>query len=103
MPASREQAIKNLKGKTGSKANPNGRPKADWTWAGLVKEALEELEADGTPVKKSISRALAKKALEGDVQAIKEIGNRIDGMPKQALDLNNSGSLEVTWKDANRS
>ena len=94
MPASREQAIKNLKGKTGAKANPNGRPKSNWTWAGLIKEAMEEMQEDGEPVKKKISRSLIAKALSGDVQAIKEIGDRIDGKPKQSVDVDNSGEVK---------
>lgn len=71
--------------KPGNNANPNGRPKKEWTWASLVREALEKTNLDGEPVKKGIAEALAAKALEGDVQAIKEIGNRIDGMPKQEV------------------
>jgi len=100
MSSSREQAIKNLKGKTGAKANPNGRPPKEWTWAGLIKEAMEEMADDGEPIKKKVSKSLMIKALSGDVQAIKEIGDRIDGKPKQAVDVNNSGSLEVKWKNA---
>jgi hypothetical protein len=95
MPASREQAIKNLKGKTGAKANPNGRPKSEWTWAGVLKKALEEApEGDPRQYKELIAESLRLKAIEGDVQAIKEFGDRIDGKPKQSLDVENSGEVK---------
>lgn len=72
--------------KPGQSGNPKGRPPKEWTWSGLLKEMMEQTEADGEPVKAKIARALKLKAYEGDVVAIKEIGNRIDGMPKQAVE-----------------
>ena len=77
--------------KPGQSGNLNGRPKKEWTWRGLIVEAMEEIEAEGKPIKKHVAKALASKALQGDVQAIKEIGNRIDGMPKQSTDITSGG------------
>ncbi|MCP3681660.1 MAG: hypothetical protein GY861_03125 [bacterium] len=77
--------------KPGQSGNPKGRPKKEWTWASLVREAMDEEDETGQPVKKGVSRALAIKALTGDVQAIREIGNRIDGMPPQSTDLTSGG------------
>lgn len=71
--------------KPGNNANPNGRPKKEWTMKSLIEEALEELQEDGTPVKKGIAKRLSKLALAGDMQAIKEVNNRIDGMPQQDI------------------
>lgn len=80
----REQAIKNLK-KKGAEANPNGRPKREWTIAGLIEEALEEEDVDGVPFKKKLTHKLRTLALRGDMNAIKEVHQRLDGMPKQPI------------------
>ncbi len=69
--------------KKGQVTNPNGRPKKEWTWKGELLKALERRTLDGTPIKQGVAEALVDKALQGDVQAIKEIGNRTDGMPVQ--------------------
>lgn len=67
----------------GQSGNPGGRPKSAWTFASLLREALEKKSLDGDEVKHAVMNALVDKAVEGDVQAIKEIANRIDGMPVQ--------------------
>lgn len=70
-----------------SKGDPNinrkGAPPKEWTWAGLIRQAMEQKNLDGEPIKKAVSQALVDKAMEGDVQALKEVGNRLDGMPIQ--------------------
>ncbi len=71
--------------KTGAAANPNGRPKKAWTMRGLIEQALEEEQETGVPKKLGIARKLAQLALEGDIVAIKEVNNRIDGMPQQDI------------------
>lgn len=43
------------------------------------------------------AQALFDKAKEGDVNAIKEIGDRLEGKPKQAVDL--SGELNVGFHE----
>lgn len=80
----------------GQTANPNGRPKREWTMTSLIQEALEELEADGTPVKKTIARKLARLAARGDMVAIKEVNNRLDGMPKQSIEHDGEVKHSVT-------
>ena len=89
--------------------NRKGAPKKDWTWGSLIRQALDELDDKGVPIKKSVSSALVLKALTGDVQAIKEIGNRIDGMPKQSTDITSGGDKIQTntivfenFKDASK-
>ena len=51
-------------------------------WKSVIEQRLEELQAMS-----KIADALILKACEGDIQAIKEIGDRIDGKAKQQLDL----------------
>lgn len=89
-------AIANLK-KKGADANPNGRPKREWTWTGLIEDQLEKLGPDNKAVKEAVASVLVAKALEGDIVAIKEIGNRVEGMPKQAIEQ--TGSIDLTYKN----
>jgi len=68
------------KGKSG---NPGGRPKAkDFTDA--LRVAVLATEGDKTKLRK-IAEKLADMAVEGDIQAIKEIGNRLEGTPAQTI------------------
>jgi hypothetical protein len=69
--------------KTGADANPNGRPKREWTVKGLIEEAMEEEKETGIPYKKAVYKKLVEKAAEGDMLAVKEINQRLEGMPKQ--------------------
>lgn len=75
----------------GQSGNPLGRPPKDWTWAGLIEEEAERID-DTDPskkrkIKETITKAVMKKAQEGDVQAYREIANRTDGMPKETQDI----------------
>lgn len=49
-------------------------------WANTIKRALAQ--GDGETLRR-IADKLLEKASEGDLQAIKELGNRLDGMPTQ--------------------
>ena len=79
--------------KPGETLNPNGRPKRDWTVAGLIEQAMEEEDETGVPYKKAVYNKLVSLAKNGDVAAIKEVNNRLDGMPKQTLE--HEGGLDI--------
>lgn len=80
---------------TGFQLNPdginrNGRPKKEWTWRSLLIEAAEKEELDAVtgekiPVKQIMAKKLVEKGKEGDVQALKEFADRIDGKAKQPV------------------
>lgn len=89
--ASRPQLFK--KGKSG---NPKGRPKREWTVTSLIEQAMEEEAETGIPYKKAVYSKLVRMAKDGDIQAIKEVNNRLDGMPKQAVEQ--SGGWEIIVK-----
>lgn len=69
--------------KPGQSGNIKGAPKREWTWAGVIQEAVEQQEEDGTPIKSSVVKSLVREAKRGNVMAIKELMNRMDGMPLQ--------------------
>lgn len=72
--------------------NRNGAPEKEWTWTGLIREHLDRLGVDGKSVKDAVTASLIAKAMDGDVAALKEIGNRIDGLPKQTIE--HSGEIK---------
>lgn len=53
-----------------------------YRWKNTIQKRLEELQAI-----EKVADALITKALEGDMSAIKELGDRIDGKPKQQVDI----------------
>ncbi len=81
----------------GQSGNPEGRPKRDWTIAGLIEEALEQQNQFGVPWKKVMVYKLVSLAGSGDMVAIKEINQRLDGMPKQDVDV--GGDIQITVID----
>jgi hypothetical protein len=68
----------------GQSGNPGGRPKTR-PFKDALEAALEEAGEDG-PALLTIARALRDKAKAGDLQSIKEIGDRLDGRPVQQLE-----------------
>jgi hypothetical protein len=74
--------------KRGETGNPQGRPKLT-KLTDALREQLTELNPDATEETnaEAIARVLIREAISGNVQAIREIGDRTEGKPKQAIDL----------------
>ena len=80
--------------------------KSDKEWRDAIRLAVHELrtieDKDGKPQKIKALRLLAiglvDKALDGDVPAIKEIGDRLDGKPTQQVEATVDGNLTVEIK-----
>jgi len=71
--------------------NRKGAPLKEWTMTAMYREAAEEASETGEPKYKIIARRLIKLAEKGDMVAIKELGNRLDGMPQQTSDFTSKG------------
>lgn len=71
----------------GQSGNPTGRAK-DKIWTDALRRALlrKEKGEDKQAIEKLADKCLAL-AMAGDVSALKEIGNRLDGMPVQAQEI----------------
>ncbi len=73
----------------GQSGNPGGRPKKTPLTDAL--RALLEKAAPGALKDKdyarAIAEALARRAARGDVSAIREVCDRVEGKPKQAVEL----------------
>ena len=73
--------------------NRKGRPPRGWTWADIFEQEVEKLDIkDKKQIKQKMVSIMIDKVLEGDVQAFKEIANRMDGLPKQSIELD--GKIE---------
>lgn len=58
-------------------------------WRNAIDKALElRCKSDGQKALVEIASAMLDKAQEGDMTAIKELGDRMDGKSPQAIDLN---------------
>ena len=79
--------------KPGESGNPAGRPRKLMTEA--YRRALERKIA-GDPQGRSYADAVAEKmislGLKGDVRAVAEVSNRIDGLPQQSVSLGVDGT-----------
>lgn len=76
----------------GNKNASKNRP-----WAEAINRAL--LAEDGKKLR-AVAEKLIVQALEGDVQALKEIGDRIDGKALQGLEL--SGEIGIAVEQITR-
>ena len=69
---------------------PTTRRKTDKIWRDALIRALARMAPDGEGVNgglDTIASAVLVAAIAGDMQAIKEIGDRLDGKPKQQTEL----------------
>lgn len=69
-----------------------GRPPSEKTFANMLRIALKEAAEDGGDKLRMIADQLVTKAMGGDLQAVKEIADRLDGKPAQQVEL--SGDAE---------
>ena len=81
-------------GKAGApKGNTNGSKNKIWS------DALKlELAGNRNAGKlRKLAKALIEEALDGNIQAMKELGDRLEGKPAQAIDMN---ITDTTHEDA---
>lgn len=62
-----------------------GRPPSEKTFANMLRVAIKDAHETGGDKLRAVADALVNKALTGDVPAIKEIADRLDGKVPQAL------------------
>ncbi len=81
--------------KKGQSGNPKGAPKKAWRWSETIRNVAEGLDTNGKEYKVAIAEALLKEALKGNIAAIKEIGDRLDGKARQSVELTNTKSESI--------
>lgn len=82
----------------GQSGNPAGRPKSK-PFREAIQRALEEAGDDKVSLQ-AVATALVGKAMMGDVQAIKELADRLDGKVAQAVigGEEDDPAIVVTWQ-----
>jgi len=73
--------------KKGQTGNPKGREKGGGSVVDALKRKMKE-ELSGRYLADAVAQSLIKQALKGDVRAIKELMDRVDGPVKQMLEAN---------------
>jgi len=79
----------------GTSGNPGGRPK-ELIWRDAIHRAVKRVAEDGD--QKQLDRLadqLVAAGLEGDISALREIGDRLDGKPSQALAVDGEIPLAI--------
>jgi Family of unknown function (DUF5681) len=76
--------------KTGGSRNPGGRPKYSGEWGDAIRKVLHELVEVSTGERRKrlevCARSLVAAASAGDISALREIGDRIDGKAIQPVE-----------------
>ena len=70
--------------KKGQSGNPGGRPK-EKPFADALRMEIADAGEDHKSLRR-VARALIKKAESGDIRAIRELADRLDGKPIQAVE-----------------
>lgn len=78
----------------GESGNPAGRPKRTRLTEALIAELAT---GDDQTTAERVAAALIREALAGNVQAIREVFDRAEGKPRQALDV---GIVSADWREA---
>jgi hypothetical protein len=63
------------------------RPVSEKTFANMLRVAIKEAHGEGGTKLRAVADALVAKAMAGDVPAIREIGDRLDGKVMQQVEL----------------
>lgn len=69
----------------GQSGNPGGRPKRVKLWQDAIIRAVKRRESEDPQALEKLADSLLRKVAEGDVSAIKEFGDRLDGRVAQAI------------------
>jgi hypothetical protein len=91
--------------KNDPRINRAGHPKGQRNLSTILREMLDEkvdvIDEHGNKVRKQFQdvlvRKLIKKANDGDLRAIQEVFNRLEGMPKQKTEVENTGEITVRF------
>ncbi len=73
----------------------SGRPKAEKSFENMLRIAISEANATGGTKLRDVADALVTKAIAGDVQAIKEVADRLDGKVPQGLVGEEGGPMKL--------
>jgi hypothetical protein len=67
------------------------RPRGIWAdkaWRDAIRKAVNQRDKDGSKALERLANKLVRLGEDGDVSALKEIGDRLDGKATQAIEAN---------------
>lgn len=73
--------------KKGQSGNPNGAPKKAWRWSEVLRSVAEKIDRSGKEFKELAAEALLKEAMKGNIAALRELGDRLEGKPRQSIEI----------------
>lgn len=76
----------------GVSGNPGGRPKSK-PWTEALRLCANDTDATGKKRLRTLAERTFEAAMEGDMQAVKEIGNRLEGTPIQSVEMETGDNL----------
>lgn len=76
----------------------NNNPEKGKRWKLAIEKALEKRGPDMVQALTLVADQLVQKATEGDISALRELGDRIDGKPAQAVNLGDHEGNALTIK-----
>lgn len=79
----------------GQSGNPAGRPRKNEEMRAALRRALAATDATGQKNKDAVAQALVREARNGNVLAVREIFDRIDGKVKDETAVDHGGKIEV--------
>ena len=75
-----------------------GRPPKEKSFANMLNIAIAEATESGGTKLRAVADALIAKAIGGDVQAIKEVADRLDGKVPQGIAGDDENPIEFVHK-----
>jgi len=81
----------------GQSGNPNGRPRNELALSNIIRRLLAET-VDGKTRAERVAQAIVTKAEEGDMIAIRELLDRVEGRLPMPVQSQLSGRVELNVK-----
>lgn len=74
-----------------------GRPVGEKSFAAMLRIAINEVLPDGRSKLRALADTVLNEAIGGNMQAVKEVADRLDGKPAQSVELeaNVKGNITV--------
>lgn len=72
-----------------------GRPPKEKSFANMLRIAINEATEEGGTKLRAVADALVTKAISGDVPAIKEVADRLDGKVPQGIEGDEDNPLAI--------
>jgi len=83
-----------VKWQKGQSGNPTGAKPSPWAEA--LRLCAQEVDVSGRKRLRELAEKVFEMAIAGDMEAVKEIGNRLDGKPRQEVVAEVNSNVTVT-------